>query len=254
MQRSLRQVHFMLLLCCGLFLNAQEAYDIQVFSSPTVEKHITDISFHANIAPKGPQYMPQNGHPFHATLEATTGILDNFEIGVYAFTRYTENSYRFMGTHIRPRITVPEKWRWKAGASLSVEFGILREPGSEEFDWDYNIRPIIDKTFGKHYVSLNPSFEGDITTSTFEVTPCFKYEYLLSEKTAFGLEYFSKLGPPLHLDNGNEQAHLLYAVADIELLPEYRLNIGLGHGFTEHSDVWSIKFIIGTDIRWKGNR
>lgn len=250
MLSTLRQLAFILLVSVNTSLIAQEAYDIQVFSSPTVEKHLTEFALHANVAPRGPKAMPFYGHPFHATLEATTGILENFELGIYAFTRYSENEYRFMGTHIRPRITAPQKWHWKFGASLSFEFGILKEPGEDEFDWDYNIRPIIDKSFGKHYVAINPNFEGDITTHTFEVNPCLKYSYSVSEKAAFGLEYFSKLGPPLHPDNGSEQAHVLYVTSDVELLPEYKMNVGVGHGFTEHSDVWSIKIILSTGVRW----
>ena len=44
-----------------------------------------------------------------------------------------------------------ESWGFKWGTSLSVEAGFVKEPESDKTNWDYEIRPIIDRTIGKNY-------------------------------------------------------------------------------------------------------
>src|SRR5690242_399508 len=105
---------------------AQADNEIQVYSSPTVEQHTTMIELHSNYTFKGSDYLadPEMAHYLNETIEITHGITPHFEMGVYLFTSLNpQGKYEYLGSHIRPRVTVPEEWNWPFGASLSMEFG-----------------------------------------------------------------------------------------------------------------------------------
>jgi len=126
--------------CSLLFFNiagAQDNYEIQVYSSPTQTKGSTMFELHSNFTFNGEKNVidgvrPSN-HALHETLEITQGITNNFEIDFYFFTNYTNGyGYRYVGSHIRPRVSVPEKWNWPVGVSLSTEIGFQ----SSEYSWE----------------------------------------------------------------------------------------------------------------------
>ena len=59
----------------------------------------------------------------------------------------------------RPRVRVPEKWKWPVGVSLSLEAGYQRARFSAD-TWTLEIRPIIDKQIGPWYLAFNPRWTG----------------------------------------------------------------------------------------------
>ncbi len=75
------------------------------------------------------------------TLEITHGFGKNFELGFYTFTGANpiSNKFEYLGNQIRPRVTVPESWKWKLGASLSAEFGFFRPTDTSSFIWQGEI-------------------------------------------------------------------------------------------------------------------
>ena len=118
-------------------LSAQDNYEIQVYASPTMTKGNTIFELHSNFTFSGEKntvdkVIPSD-HSLHETVEITHGITQNFEIGFYLFTNYTKSyGYKIIGSHIRPRISVPQKWNWPVGASLSTEFGYQKREYSTE--------------------------------------------------------------------------------------------------------------------------
>lgn len=145
-----------------VFTFAQTDQEIQVYASPTIQKGATIFELHTNYTIKGLKDLPDPKavRNFNATLEITHGLARNFELGFYAFTSLkADGQYEFLGTQIRPRVTAPSNWNWPLGASLSMEFGIFRPDLSEDFFWQGEIRPILDKTFGNLYLSLNPNID-----------------------------------------------------------------------------------------------
>ena len=100
-------------LSCAATTHAQENYEIQVYPGDTMEAKHTMIEFHSNFTIDGSKtkqegVLPTN-HAFHETLEITHGFNEWFETGFYQFTSIQpDGSWKWVGTHIRPRITVPE--------------------------------------------------------------------------------------------------------------------------------------------------
>lgn len=128
---------FALALSCAVpaIAAAQENYEIQVYPSETTKKGTTVFELHSNFTGSGTtartgSLLATNG-AFHETLEITHGFSDIFEVGFYVFTSDRgADGYRFVGTHIRPRIRAPESWKLPVGLSLSTEFG----PTNKAFD------------------------------------------------------------------------------------------------------------------------
>src|ERR1700759_120033 len=119
----------MLLACCYPFLlSAQENYEIQVYGSQTVAKGSTMVELHSNYTFDGEKVsksgvLPTN-HVFHETIEVTHGWNTLFETGFYFFnTIGDDHRTTYVGSHIRPRVMVPEAWHWPVGVSLSMEGG-----------------------------------------------------------------------------------------------------------------------------------
>lgn len=240
---------FLLLLAPGT-LKAQEGYEIQVYGAATMPVHTTIFELHSNISPSGPRNKNSFTYPVHETLEITTGITRDFELGVYFFNRINDGKYQYIGSHIRPRIKVPDSWQWNIGFSLSTEIGFVKDPVTQTTDWDYEIRPIIDKTVGKSYFSLNPAFEGVISSQEFSFSPNIKYSCLVHPKCALGIEYYGSFGKPFNWDKYEIQTHQFYAVADLYLHPKYEVIAGIGRGITASSDVWNIRLILGQRVSW----
>src|ERR1700712_3202357 len=149
------QLSFMKYFITSLFLFvagtvwAQDNYEIQVYGSQTQGPGSTMFEWHNNYTFNGEKniskgVLPSN-HALHETLEVTKGFSDIFEIGVYLFTAYLPGQgYKVVGSHLRPRIMAPAKWKLPVGLSLSTEFGYQRADYSSS-TWNIELRPIIDK-------------------------------------------------------------------------------------------------------------
>lgn len=250
-----------LFLFCFLFpvmAFSQENYEIQVYGAKTMDKGQTMFEIHSNYTANGGRDIVKgvlpSWHSIHETLEITHGITDNFELGFYLFTNYTpQHGWKVIGSHIRPRIAAPEKWKLPIGLSLSAEIGWQgKEYAAETFSME--LRPIIDKTLGKLYLCLNPtlgfSFQGANKPSSPAFAPNIKTSYAVSPKVSLGAEYYGDLGPLNQFEKLPEQNHAVFFVADLYLDPRWEVNFGPGFGLTDATDGLVLKLILGRRINW----
>jgi hypothetical protein len=246
-----------------LFFNiatAQDNYEIQVYASPTQTKGTTMFELHSNFTFNGKKNTIDGVRPsndaLHETLEVTHGVCENFEIGFYFFTNYTGSyGYKYVGSHIRPRVSVPEKWHWPVGVSLSTEIGFQSSNYSED-TWSIEIRPIVDKQFNNFYVAFNPTLGIGLKGSTnhspsFE--PNIKASYSIN-KVALGFEYYGNIGQLDNVPKISQQNHALFIAADLDIDPKWEINFGPGWGLTQATDAFVFKIIIGRRITWKKNK
>jgi len=244
---------------CALFLmlsvviKAQDNYEIQVYGSETVEKGHTMVELHSNFTFAGSTtindgVLPTN-HVFHETIEITHGWTTWFETGFYFFnTIGNDGRTAYVGSHIRPRVAVPESWKWPVGVSLSTEFGFQKSAYSANTA-TLEIRPIVDKKWGKIYIALNPtldqSFAGPDANRGMIFSPNVKGSYDVSKVVALGLEYYGSTGPFFHYDPYQEEEHQLFIATDLNFDPNWEFNAGYGRGFTNATDKSIFKIILG---------
>lgn len=240
---------------CGRELMAQENYEIQVYGSQTMPMGYTMLELHSNFTFDGQKkvidgVLPTH-HVAHETIEITHGFTPWFETGFYFFNAIGDaNRTNYVGSHIRPRVMVPDSWHWPVGLSLSAEIG-YQKPEYSADDWTLEIRPIIDKYRGKFYVALNPVFEKSLhglnQKSGFEFAPNAKVSYQALKEAALGFEYYGAVGDISTFDPYlyKMQQHQLFLAVDLELSADWEFNAGYGVGFTESSDNAIFKVILG---------
>src|ERR1700684_1558345 len=133
---------------------AQDNYEIQVYGSDLVDPGRTMVELHSNFTIDGSKTVvdgvyPTN-HAEHETVEITHGFNDWFECGFYIFTSIQDQGWYYVGSHIRPRFSVPERYHLPVGLSISNEIGWQR-PNFSLDTWTWEIRPIVDKKIDKWY-------------------------------------------------------------------------------------------------------
>jgi hypothetical protein len=237
----------------SLSVFAQADNEIQVYASPTVGKHLTIFELHSNYTFRGIKNLPdpKSAHYLNESLEITHGFTDNFELGLYIFTTLNpDGKYEYLGSHIRPRITAPESWHWKVGASISAEFGFLRQGVGHPYYWEGEIRPIIDKTVSNWYFSLNPNMDFVLNgvDKHFGFGPQFKTVYTIQDKVGVGIEYYTALGTFGKINALNEEEHLLGPMIDLYLSEKWEFNGGFLFGLTPNSNRQILKIIIGRRV------
>ncbi len=247
----------LLILCLPIIAGAQDLFEIQVYPYETVEPHHTMFEFHMNTYPSGTKEA-ENGmfpvnHQFHLTAEITHGLSEYWELGGYLVSAFVPNEGAyFAGGRIRPRFRLPEN-------SLPFRFSVSMELGFNKHQFDTNtitleIRPIIEKEFGRWYFSLNPdltkSLRGEDAHRGFGMEPAVKVSYKLTRLLEPGLEYYAETGPIAHFDTLHDQHHLIYPTLDLNTSPDWEINIGVGRGLTGTSQHWVVKWIIGRKLRF----
>ena len=256
--KAVRKLTSIILFFISLAVCSQENYEIQVYASPTMVKGQTIFELHSNFTFSGEKNIVEGVRPaFHSlreTLEITHGITENFEIGIYLFTNYTHPyGYKIIGSHIRPRISVPAKWKWPVGISLSTEFGWQRKEYSSD-TWSIEIRPVIDKQFKNFYIAFNPVLGIGLRGVNKDHTPAFEPNIKISytfNKLAPGLEYYGDIGELNQVPGFSRQTHALFIVADLYVDPKWEVNLGPGFGLTKATDGFIFKLLIGRRISWK---
>ena len=249
-------------MCCSITVvigvlpigsGAQDNYEIQVYGSQTVPVGRTMIELHSNFTVDG-QREKINGvfpsyHALHETLEITRGFTPWFETGFYIFSSIQPGAgWEWVGSNIRPRVRIPEEWSWPVGVSLSGEVGYKRRSFTED-TWSCEIRPIIDKEWGRWYFSVNPSFEKSLhglnSSEGFEFAPSAKIGFEVTKLIGVGVEYYSSLGTVGRLNSWHEQEHQIMPVLDLDFSPDWEFNFGVGIGLTRSTDDLLVKLILG---------
>jgi hypothetical protein len=237
---------------------AQDNYEIQVYASELVPPRTTMVEIHSNFTVNGTKTVidgvQPTHHAMHETLEITQGFTDWFETGFYVFSSIQpDGGWQWVGDHIRPRISIPEKWHWPIGLSLSQEFGYSQAKFSGD-TWTYELRPIIDKTYGPWYFGFNPVFgrslHGPGVTKGWEFSPNVKISYDVTKKVAAGIEYYGNTGPATEFNPINQQEHQIFPTIDLNVSPKWEFNFGVGWGLTPATDHLIVKCIVGRRFSW----
>jgi hypothetical protein len=247
-----------LILCFSFFhCFGQDNYEIQVYGSETVAKNHTMVELHSNFTFDGTKdtvqgVLPTN-HMLHETVEITHGFTNIFEIGFYFFNAIgNDGRTAYVGSHIRPRIMAPKEWNWPVGVSLSLEGGYQKSQYSTD-TWTLEIRPIIDKTMGKFYVSVNPTFDKSFKGVNQNVglifSPNVKASYNLTKAVAAGFEYYGSIGPLYDIYPPSQQQQQIFFAIDLDWSPDWEFNCGYGIGNSPTTGNQIFKVILGYRFR-----
>jgi hypothetical protein len=262
-----------LLMVYGKFIFAQNNYqisnyEIQVYGSQTVMPKTTMVESFGNVSADGTQSRGGSGYAanqlypsndaLHESVEITQGITSWSEVGFYVFNdARSGGGWQWVGDHIRPRVRAPDSWHWPVGASLSIEFGYQRPHFSTD-TWTLEIRPIVDKQLGRWYFAANPAFErsfhGQSVSQGIAFDPSLKASFSFNKYIAGGLEYYGGFGSLRNIASFHNQQQEFFPVMDLNVSPDWEINLGVGIGVTTNTDDWIWKANVGRRFDWSLHR
>ena len=257
------------------YLQAQDNYEIQVYPSETLAPKTLLTELHSNYTVEGSTttqngMLPTQGQ-VHETIELTQGITSWSEVGFYIFTEAGNgNGWQWVGDHIRPRVRAPVSWGLPVGLGLSNEIGYARAAYANP-TWSWQIMPIVDKSIGKWYWSVNATMDWGIhpvslppgsspeqvqfyyrNVSPHGLTfgPAATLTYQPNKYYNIGLEYYSSYGEFGHFVPLHYQQQQFFPVVNLFVSPKWEINIGAGFGATASTDHFIVKGIIGRYFDW----
>jgi hypothetical protein len=249
------------LILCAAGLRGQGNFEVQVYGSDLVPKGVTMLELHSNLTVEGEKQkiegvLPTN-HAVHETVEITHGFNEWFECGFYIFTSLQPNDgWWYVGSHIRPRFAVPERYHLPVGISVSNEIGWQR-PNFSLDTWTWELRPIVDKKIDKWYFAFNPTFDkslhGPESGRGFVFSPNFKFSYDVTKRVSAGVEYYGSYGPVTGFDPLRDQEQQILPALDIDFGKKWEFNFGVGVGVTQATDHLLVKAILGYRFNFKND-
>jgi len=243
-----------LVLCVtiGAGARAQDAFEIQVYEYETVPRGRWDLETHVNYTARGIRDFQDGVAPSqrqtHLTFELTRGITNYFEVAGYLVTaRRDGGPGEIAGWRVRPRFRLPENWL-PFKFSLSTEFGFPKRI-YEENAITFELRPILERSFGKLQIDLNPvlgkAIRGPAAAEFWDFEPGVRFGYTTSKVLDLSVEYYGATGPLNRTEPASLQQHQLFPGADISFGPDVVLNLGVGFGLTSAGNTLVYKTRLG---------
>jgi hypothetical protein len=234
-------------------VHAQDPFEIQIYEYETVPKGMWNLETHINYVGKGTKVFegpvaPTNNQ-FHLTFELTRGITNHFETAGYLVLAHRPGGgYEYVGWRVRPRVRLPKSWGLPVDVSLSGEVGFPRRQ-YEENSVTLEIRPIIEKKFGRFQIDINPvvgrALRGPGVDEGWDFEPGVRLGYELNRRLDLSLEYYGAVGPLGDLLPTDEQVHQLFPGGDLKFGENVVVNFGVGFGATEAGNRLVYKMRIG---------
>ena len=243
-------------LAAFLWLSGQagaiDFYEIQIYPTDTTPKNVLQLELHSNSvtsATGSEAHAQLNPYQVHETLEATYGLTPHIEIGQYfATAKLSNGEYEYAGSRSKLHfgLGASDSWPLQVGANLELDY--MRR-AAEENPLSLEMRPIMQKRFGKLWIVANFAFEkpfrGPGTHRGVTLSPSGEISYDLISWLSPALEYYGDMGSLEHLPGVQHQQHFLVPALDFYLLPKLELNLGVGFGLTRASNGVFLKSIVG---------
>jgi hypothetical protein len=215
----------------------------QVGASSHVSMKLADLTGTPCVAP------PTGTYATHETIEAVTGLTSWSEIGAYLMTSEQIGPLvRAIGGAVRYKARIPGTWNWPANVALSTELE-YDDPRYSTDTWTWEIRPVVDRSFGRWYVSVNPTvertLEGAGTVSGMQFSPSAKGSFDFTEKLTGGVEYYAAYGKIGGFAPGASRIQQIFGAVDLHVSPAWEVNAGLGVGATPGTSRLVGKLIVG---------
>ncbi len=233
-----------------IIANAASADEIQVYDDAINDIGEFNVDVHMNYVPSGikdsayQKEIPAH-HNSRITPEFGYGLTKNLEGGLYIPTiRSANGDWYLEGLKFRLKYLAN---REKTGAywGMNFELGKVAHRTSEQ-NWNLEVRPIVGYRTDEWNFTINPilsfAVSGNDHTPSFE--PALKIGRKLTNKTWINLENYSDFGP---IDQMRSHVQETYITADTEVFG-HNFNIGIGHGWTQEANDWTLKAILNIPI------
>lgn len=226
--------------------------EIQVYNNAINAPGQFGLELHSNYVAEGTRIPAYNGDApsygsFRETSEFSYGLKKNWELGGYLPLLSHGGITRLEGGKLRVKYLQQEDSGFYYGFNTEIGHSTKR---SNEQPWNQELRPIIGYHGEKWRIAFNPvlgwSLVGrDAFLPTF--SPMLKISRIVVGNVALGVEHFADFGMIHKVEPLPHQGHNSYLVLDTTVA-NINVNFGVGNGWTQDSDGWTIKMIMGLPI------
>ena len=220
--------------------HAQDPFEIHVYEYETLRRGDFTFETHLNYIGKGTKTFEGPVAPFqdqfHMTFELTAGLTDQVSVGFMQLNaRRPGDSLEYAGWRVLPHFYVPRSWHLPVDLGLVAEFS-FQKTTYEENSRRVEVRPIVEKSFGKLRADFNPVFEralhGPGTSGGWNFEPAARIGYEVSERFSPSLEYYSEWGSLPSFLPISGQLHQILPGGDLKLAKNVEWSFGVGIGTT----------------------
>jgi hypothetical protein len=226
--------------------------EIQVYTDDINAPGEFHLELHLNTTLSGRTSSDYPGEitPAHAirlTPEFSYGLTRDLEAGLYIPTeRAPGGSFYVAGPRARLK-WLPIQTHDGKGLFAGLNFEVSDVAARFERDRRVlEVRPIIGWRNADWLIAANPTVDialaGPDQSRPPDFMPSMKVARTVTNWVALGLEYYSDVGEVTQIDPWGLQTRMLFVAADVDSKP-WIFNFGIGRGFGEKSDAWTVKFI-----------
>lgn len=187
------------------------------------------------------QGMWYNGNAF------TYGLTDRIEAAAYlAFSQPGGHGFWYAGNKVRLRGRLFDQETLPVNLGWYLEFEYHKTPQFDDASWELELKPIIEKDFGRLSLIANPVLEKVLSGGGKKQGLEFGYRngayYRWTRYLSPGIEFYGGVGLIDDNDPLGEQQHYIFPVIWGELPHGVEYSVGPGFGLTAGSDHVLVKF------------
>jgi len=248
-QSNLNLYFFTLLLLAPAVALSSTDDEIQVYNNAINAPGQFGLEIHSNFVVDGTRIPAYEGDApsygsFRETSEFSYGLGNNWELGAYLPLLSQGGITRLEGGKIRIKYLLQEDSGFYYGFNSEVGHTTKR---SNEQPWNQELRPIIGYDGEDWRVAFNPVFSWSLVGHDAflpSFSPMLKVGRVVTDNVVLGVEHFVDLGMVNKVESLQHQGHNTYFVLDTTVA-NVNVNVGAGYGWTQDSDGWTVKMILG---------
>jgi hypothetical protein len=224
--------------------------EIQVYNAEINRPRQFSLQLHGNYILSGIDQPEIPGglvpeESFNGTPEFAYGVFDWWEVGAYLPYAVEPGPHFFSGgAKLRTLFVSPGAASRRFFYGLNIEISYETEKFSLD-RWGSEVRPIIGWRWSHVEFIVNPIVDvplsGEDRAAIF--APATRLAWIPEPSWAVGLEHYADFGPLRDFVPLDAQQQELYLVAD-RSFRSFDIDFGVGHGFTDASNDWTVKFIL----------
>jgi hypothetical protein len=250
-----------LVLLAGRASAQLDPYEFEVYSYATEPRGMIEVESDNAVIANGHSHpgtgtndagtYPSQGM-WYTGEEVTYGLTDRIEAAAYVtFAQPSGHGFWWAGDKLRLRGRLFDEETLPVNLGWYVELEWHKTPQFDDADLELELKPIIEKDFGRLSLMLNPVFEKPLYGSGHDQGFEFGYRngiyYRWRRYFSPGVEFYGGVGLIDDNDPLNDQQHYIFPVVWGELPNGIEYSVGPGFGLTSGSDHVIVKFNLGLE-------
>ncbi|HYC46349.1 MAG TPA: hypothetical protein VED01_12820 [Burkholderiales bacterium] len=207
------------------------------------------LALHANVGRPGRNDVDREHRIIRVMPEYAYGFSHHWQVALQLPASRIAGDLEANGARAEVKYVAPHNDArgpyWGAAAKISYSHAL-----PDQGLWGLELTPIVGARIGDWHFAVNAGLSLRLSGTQREVefAPAAMAMFELNERHQVGLEYYGSLGPIKRFLPREERGHVLFAAWNYDA-GALGLNVGVGRGFTDSSDSWVAKMILGMKLK-----